>query len=64
MPEAAAGTPLDLRVRLAGRVFGRPDNEVTVLAADGTVTPLPAGRKDVVAAGVWDAVAAAATGSG
>ncbi|CCH88725.1 Coenzyme A biosynthesis bifunctional protein coaBC [Includes: Phosphopantothenoylcysteine decarboxylase; Phosphopantothenate--cysteine ligase] [Modestobacter italicus] len=48
----------------AGQVFGRADNEVTVLAADGTVTPLPAGRKDVVAAGVWDAVAAAATGSG
>jgi phosphopantothenoylcysteine decarboxylase/phosphopantothenate--cysteine ligase len=48
----------------AGQVFGRADNEVTVLAADGTVTPLPAGRKDVVAAGVWDAVAAAGTGSG
>ena len=48
----------------AGQVFGRADNEVTVLAADGTVTPLPAGRKDVVAAGVWDAVAAAATASG
>jgi phosphopantothenoylcysteine decarboxylase/phosphopantothenate--cysteine ligase len=48
----------------AGQVFGRADNEVTVLAADGTVTPLPAGRKDVVAAGVWDAVAAATTGAG
>jgi phosphopantothenoylcysteine decarboxylase/phosphopantothenate--cysteine ligase len=40
----------------AGRVFGRADNEVTVLAADGTVTPVPAGRKDAVAAGIWDAV--------
>jgi phosphopantothenoylcysteine decarboxylase/phosphopantothenate--cysteine ligase len=42
----------------AGRVFGRADNEVTVLAADGTVTPVPAGRKDAVAAGIWDAVTA------
>jgi len=40
----------------AGRVFGRADNEVTVLAADGTVTPVPAGSKDVVAAAIWDAV--------
>jgi phosphopantothenoylcysteine decarboxylase / phosphopantothenate---cysteine ligase len=40
----------------AGRVFGRPDNEVTVLTADGTVTPVPEGRKDVVAAGIWHAV--------
>jgi phosphopantothenoylcysteine decarboxylase / phosphopantothenate---cysteine ligase len=40
----------------AGRVFGRTDNEVTVLAADGTATPVPAGRKDAVAAGIWDAV--------
>src|SRR3954467_11857367 len=42
----------------AGRVFGRADNEVTVLGADGAVTPVPAGRKDAVAAGIWDAVAA------
>jgi phosphopantothenoylcysteine decarboxylase / phosphopantothenate---cysteine ligase len=48
----------------AGQVFGRADNEVTVLAADGTVTPVPAGRKDVVAAGIWDALAAATSGSG
>jgi phosphopantothenoylcysteine decarboxylase/phosphopantothenate--cysteine ligase len=40
----------------AGRVFGRPDNEVTVLAADGAVTPVPEGRKDAVAAGIWHAV--------
>jgi len=40
----------------AGRVFGRADNEVTVLAADGTVTPVPAGSKDVVAAAIWNAV--------
>jgi phosphopantothenoylcysteine decarboxylase/phosphopantothenate--cysteine ligase len=41
----------------AGQVFGREDNEVTVLAADGGVTPVRAGRKDAVAAGVWDVVA-------
>jgi phosphopantothenoylcysteine decarboxylase/phosphopantothenate--cysteine ligase len=40
----------------AGQVFGRDDNEVTVLAADDSVTPVPAGRKDAVAAGVWDVV--------
>jgi phosphopantothenoylcysteine decarboxylase / phosphopantothenate---cysteine ligase len=43
----------------SGRVFGRADNEVTVLAADGTATAVPAGRKDAVAAGIWDVVAAA-----
>ncbi|MGY1749471.1 bifunctional phosphopantothenoylcysteine decarboxylase/phosphopantothenate--cysteine ligase CoaBC [Modestobacter sp. SYSU DS0511] len=41
----------------AGRVFGREENEVTVLADDGTATPLPTARKDAVAAGIWDAVA-------
>ena len=41
-----------------GQVFGRPDNAVTVLSADGGVTEVPAGSKDVVAAGIWDAVAA------
>jgi phosphopantothenoylcysteine decarboxylase/phosphopantothenate--cysteine ligase len=41
----------------AGRVFGRSDNEVTVLAADGSSTAVPAGAKDAVAAGIWDAVA-------
>ncbi|MQA34198.1 bifunctional phosphopantothenoylcysteine decarboxylase/phosphopantothenate--cysteine ligase CoaBC [Modestobacter roseus] len=40
----------------AGRVFGREENEVTVLSDDGTATPLPAARKDDVAAGIWDAV--------
>jgi phosphopantothenoylcysteine decarboxylase/phosphopantothenate--cysteine ligase len=42
----------------AGRVFGQADNEVTVLGADGTVTPVLCGRKDAVAAGIWDAVSA------
>jgi phosphopantothenoylcysteine decarboxylase / phosphopantothenate---cysteine ligase len=42
----------------AGRVFGQADNEVTVLAADGSTTPVLSGRKDAVAAGIWDAVSA------
>ena len=42
----------------AGRVFGRADNEVTVLGADGSTTPPLPGRKDAVAAGIWDAVSA------
>ncbi len=42
----------------AGQVFGRPDNAVTVLAADGGATVVAAGGKDAVAAGIWDAVAA------
>ncbi|SDG60868.1 bifunctional phosphopantothenoylcysteine decarboxylase/phosphopantothenate--cysteine ligase CoaBC [Klenkia brasiliensis] len=41
----------------AGQVFGRPDNAVTVLAADGSATDVPAGPKDLVAAGIWDSVA-------
>ena len=41
----------------AGQVFGRSDNEVTVLGADGSSTPVAAGPKDVVAGGIWDAVA-------
>jgi phosphopantothenoylcysteine decarboxylase/phosphopantothenate--cysteine ligase len=41
----------------AGRVFGRPDNAVTVLAADGGVTELPAGSKDAVSAGIWTTIA-------
>ncbi|MCF6745255.1 bifunctional phosphopantothenoylcysteine decarboxylase/phosphopantothenate--cysteine ligase CoaBC [Blastococcus sp. KM273128] len=42
----------------AGQVFGRPDNAVVVLAADGAVTEVPRGSKDAVAAGIWTAVAA------
>jgi phosphopantothenoylcysteine decarboxylase/phosphopantothenate--cysteine ligase len=40
-----------------GQVFGRPDNAVTVLAADGSVTDLPQDSKDAVAAGIWVAIA-------
>ena len=42
-----------------GAVFGRDENAVTVLSAAGAETVLPAGRKDAVAAGIWDAVLAA-----
>jgi phosphopantothenoylcysteine decarboxylase/phosphopantothenate--cysteine ligase len=37
-------------------VFGQADNQVTVLIADGGTVPVPAGRKDAVAAAIWDAV--------
>jgi phosphopantothenoylcysteine decarboxylase/phosphopantothenate--cysteine ligase len=40
----------------AGQVFGRPDNAVVVLAADGTATEVPHGGKDAVAAAIWAAV--------
>jgi phosphopantothenoylcysteine decarboxylase/phosphopantothenate--cysteine ligase len=45
----------------AGQVFGRADNEVTVLAADGTAAPVPAGPKDGVSAGIWDVVSSRLT---
>ncbi|RBY93798.1 bifunctional phosphopantothenoylcysteine decarboxylase/phosphopantothenate--cysteine ligase CoaBC [Blastococcus sp. TF02-8] len=41
----------------AGQVFGRAENAVVVLGADGSVTEVPKGSKDAVAAGVWTAVA-------
>jgi phosphopantothenoylcysteine decarboxylase/phosphopantothenate--cysteine ligase len=40
----------------AGQVFGRPDNAVVVLDADGTATEVPYGGKDAVAAGIWAAI--------
>ena len=40
-----------------GQVFGRPDNAVVVLSADGGATDLLEGSKDAVAAGIWGAVA-------
>src|SRR3954469_25561848 len=40
----------------AGQVFGRPDNAVVVLGADGSVTDVPHGGKDAVAAGIWAAI--------
>ena len=40
----------------AGQVFGRPDNTVVVLSADGSATEVSHGSKDAVAAGIWSAV--------
>ena len=39
-----------------GRVFGEPENEVTILGADGSVEARPRATKAEVADGVWDAV--------
>jgi phosphopantothenoylcysteine decarboxylase / phosphopantothenate---cysteine ligase len=41
-----------------GLGFGTPDNEAVVFGADGTVTPIPRGPKEVLADVVWDLVAA------
>jgi len=40
----------------AGKVFGRAENEVTILDAAGPETSVPAGAKEAVAEAVWDAV--------
>jgi len=40
----------------AGQVFGRSENAVVVLAADGAATEIPRGTKDAVAAGIWATV--------
>jgi phosphopantothenoylcysteine decarboxylase / phosphopantothenate---cysteine ligase len=40
----------------AGQVFGRAENAVVVLAADGSATDVPQDGKDAVAAGIWGAV--------
>jgi phosphopantothenoylcysteine decarboxylase/phosphopantothenate--cysteine ligase len=41
----------------AGQVFGRPENAVAVLAADGSAVEVPRGSKDAVSAGIWTAIA-------
>ena len=41
-----------------GLGFGTPDNEAVVFGADGTVTPIPRGPKEVLADVIWDLVAA------
>jgi phosphopantothenoylcysteine decarboxylase/phosphopantothenate--cysteine ligase len=41
-----------------GLGFGPGDNEAVVLAADGTVTPIPRRSKDALADFVWDLIAA------
>jgi phosphopantothenoylcysteine decarboxylase/phosphopantothenate--cysteine ligase len=40
----------------AGQVFGRAENAVVVLATDGSVTEVPRGTKDAVAAGIWTTI--------
>jgi phosphopantothenoylcysteine decarboxylase/phosphopantothenate--cysteine ligase len=47
----------------AGQVFGRPENAVVVLGADGSVTEVPRGSKDAVAAGIWATVVPRLAGS-
>jgi phosphopantothenoylcysteine decarboxylase/phosphopantothenate--cysteine ligase len=39
-----------------GQTFGRADNAVIVLGADGSATEVPRDTKDAVAAGIWTAV--------
>ncbi|MBA2953012.1 bifunctional phosphopantothenoylcysteine decarboxylase/phosphopantothenate--cysteine ligase CoaBC [Nocardioides sp. MAH-18] len=41
-----------------GAVFGSPDNEAVILAADGAAVPVPRGSKTVLAHVIWDQVAA------
>ena len=43
----------------AGQVFGRPDNEVTILVRSGAQTDVARADKATVADSVWDAVVAA-----
>ncbi len=42
----------------AGQVFGKEDNTVVVLAADGPAEEIGPGPKDLIAAGIWTAIAA------
>jgi len=44
-----------------GLGFGTPDNEAVVYGADGSVTPIPRGPKEILADVVWDLVAARLT---
>lgn len=39
-----------------GKVFGSPDNEAVVLAADGSAVPVPHGSKSALAQVIWDRV--------
>jgi phosphopantothenoylcysteine decarboxylase / phosphopantothenate---cysteine ligase len=41
-----------------GKAFGTADNEAVIMAADGTITQVPLGSKDALAAVVWDLLAA------
>jgi phosphopantothenoylcysteine decarboxylase/phosphopantothenate--cysteine ligase len=42
----------------SGLAFGTSDNQAVVLAADGAVTDVPLGPKEVLADTVWDLAAA------
>ena len=72
----ATGSVLDLaRAKLArkgcdllvvndvsgGAVFGQPDNEAVILAADGAAVEVPRGSKGALAHAIWDQVAARLT---
>lgn len=46
-----------------GAVFGSPDNEAVILAADGAVVPVPRGSKAALAHVIWDQVALRLGGS-
>jgi phosphopantothenoylcysteine decarboxylase / phosphopantothenate---cysteine ligase len=39
-----------------GQVFGRTENAVVVLTADGGTSDVLEGTKDAVAAGIWTAI--------
>ncbi|WP_367650337.1 bifunctional phosphopantothenoylcysteine decarboxylase/phosphopantothenate--cysteine ligase CoaBC [Nocardioides sp. zg-DK7169] len=41
-----------------GAVFGQPDNEAVILAADGAAVEVPRGSKAALAHAIWDQVAA------
>jgi phosphopantothenoylcysteine decarboxylase/phosphopantothenate--cysteine ligase len=41
-----------------GAVFGSPDNEAVILAADGAVVDVPSGSKSALAQVIWDQVVA------
>ena len=43
-----------------GQVFGRSENAVVVLTADGEASDVLEGSKDAVAAGIWAAITGAA----
>ncbi|SDF00485.1 Phosphopantothenate-cysteine ligase /Phosphopantothenoylcysteine decarboxylase [Blastococcus fimeti] len=45
----------------AGQVFGKADNTVVVLAADGSAEEIGPGPKDLIAAGIWTTIAARTT---
>ncbi|MFN8127024.1 MAG: phosphopantothenoylcysteine decarboxylase, partial [Candidatus Nanopelagicales bacterium] len=53
---AAKGCDLLVVNDVSGDVFGSADNEVVILGADGSLTPVARADKSVIADAVWDAV--------